>query len=130
MQIQDFVTGTLKQIIDGVHAAQNYANTKDDSNAVVNPVLNSQLFCDPTEVSFDLAVTTTESNEVSGRGEGGGTIKILSAKAGAEVSNSSEKENISRVKFSVKVSLPSTPKTQFTSREDTKALARGRTYSR
>ena len=74
MQLRDFVAETIKEVIDGVVAAQAYAKEK---GAVVNPKLNfhnynQDLLLDsatgqPTRsISFDVGVTAAEGTKTQG----------------------------------------------------------------
>jgi hypothetical protein len=59
MDLKDFVSETIKQIVDGVSASQQSAQTK---GAVVVP------YSEGTEkVEFDVAVTAVEGTETSGK---------------------------------------------------------------
>ncbi len=113
MDVKEFVSETITQIIDGVEDAQKRVKGTTKSDAIVNPRLGNALFADPTVVAFDIVVTTTENKELHGKGSGKGSIAVFSAKAEAEVSNSNTSENMSRVNFDVKVSLPSVSSEQY-----------------
>jgi len=112
MKLDDFVSETLKQIIKGVVAAQEYGNTQ---NAKVNPVSarfhgNSEghSYCRETglplqKVEFNVAVTVTEEKTSANDGESVGSISVTSAS-----SNSSQNSSVSRIQFEVPVLLPIT----------------------
>ena len=113
MELKDFVSETIKSIIEGVKEAQS---TAEQNDALVNPgglmrntsnVSNNALWDNSTNVyaqpvSFDVAVTVEE------KAGGKGSIKILggilNAEAGGEGGVSSGIAN--RVQFIVPVMLP------------------------
>jgi hypothetical protein len=74
IELRDFIAETIKEVIDGVVAAQAHAKEK---GAAVNPKLNfhnqnQDLFLDmatgqPTQsISFDVAVTVAEGTKTQG----------------------------------------------------------------
>jgi hypothetical protein len=110
MQLRDFVAETIKEVIEGVVAAQAYAKEK---GAVVNPKLNfhnynQDLLLDsatgrPTRsISFDVAVTAAEGTKTQGG------IAVFTGVLGLGSKGQSEKSNetVNRIQFSVPVSLP------------------------
>lgn len=111
MKLEEFVAETLKQIINGVVEAQEFAK---DKGAVVVPKglmnfsTNSPNYADkyrenPAQViEFDVAVTTTEKNETSGKA--GVFVSIL--KAGVEGKDGIENSTNSRLKFYIPINLP------------------------
>lgn len=110
MKLDDFVSQTLKQIIDGVSVAQEYGRSK---NADINPAsarfhskTEGLIFCQETgiplqNVEFDVAVTVAESQTSSNGNPSVGAISVSSSTE-AITQNSS----ISRIKFKVPVLLP------------------------
>lgn len=114
MKLDDFVSETLKQIIKGVVAAQEYGNTQ---NAKVNPITarfhgntEGQTFCQETgvplqKVEFNVAVTVTEEQTSANDGESVGSISVSSSS-----SSSSQNSSVSRIQFEVPVLLPTTGK--------------------
>lgn len=110
MELKDFVSETIKQLIDGVVVAQEYASTK---GAKVNPQLlfrtdqGMQMWEKKTgqpaqSIEFDVALTASEGSKA----QGGVGVMIgvfgLGTKGQLEESN----QKINRIKFSVPVSLP------------------------
>ena len=77
MKLEEFIAETLKQIINGVTEAQEYSETK--GGQIIPPGLlnfatgGQNIYADkyrenPAQViDFDVAVTTIEKNEVSGK---------------------------------------------------------------
>ncbi|BDM64134.1 hypothetical protein NFHSH190041_15860 [Shewanella sp. NFH-SH190041] len=112
MKLDDFVSETLKQIINGVSVAQEYGATK---NAKVNPIsarfhssTEGQAFCQETgvplqHVSFDVAVTVTQEQTSS---DGGGQVGSISVSP--DSTNNSQNSSVTRIKFDVPVLLPTT----------------------
>ena len=113
IQLKDFISESIKQIIQGVQSAQNFAKK---NNATVAPAgvygvsaeYTSQLgiigkgedYLIP--VDFDIAVTASESEEASGG------VGVLVSVLGVSVRGKSEETSstISRIKFIVPISLP------------------------
>jgi len=110
MQLDEFVSQTLKQVIDGVSAAQSYGKSK---NANINPSsarMDSKAagysFCVETgiplqDVEFDVAVTVTESIETSEGDKNVGAISVSSLNQ-----SSNQSSSVSRIKFKVPILLP------------------------
>lgn len=99
MELQNFITETLKQIVEGVQGAQKYIATKQ-INATIQPKKSQEKI---ETVEFDVAVTSIESNQ---SGISGG-IKVASIfNIGGEGKNLSSEQNISRIKFKVQIELP------------------------
>jgi hypothetical protein len=110
IELHDFVSETIKQVIDGVVTAQEYAKQK---NAVVNPQLNyhiqnqdlliDQATKQPVQsISFDVAVTAAEGTKTQGG------IAVFTGMIGLGSKGQSEKSNemINRIQFSVPLALP------------------------
>lgn len=110
MELRDFVAETIKQVIDGVVTAQQYAAEK---NCVVNPQLgfhtqNETLMIDratsqPVQsISFDVAVTAAEGSKTQGG------IAVFAGAFGLASKGQSDRSNetVNRIQFSVPVSLP------------------------
>lgn len=110
MQFDDFVSQTLKQIIDGVSTAQEYARSKraniNPSSARFHSSTEGSIFCQNTgiplqNVEFDVAVTVAESQKNNNGNPSVGEISVTSSNE-ATTQNSS----VSRIKFKVPVLLP------------------------
>lgn len=110
MQLENFVSQTLKQIIDGVSSAQTYSETK---NAKINPSTarmdgkaTDYSYCMETYVplqgvEFDVAVTVKEASSTSDGGDNIGEISVTSASQ-----ESNQNSSVSRIKFKVPILLP------------------------
>lgn len=111
MDLRDFVSETLTQIVEGVKSAQSKAA---ESGATVNPHLTTaheqagkQGFLWTGDayaqvVQFDVALTVTEGTGTKGGiGVFAGAINL-----GSSGQSQNESSSVSRVKFSVPLSLP------------------------
>ena len=94
MDIKEFISQTLKQIIDGVKDAQEHAEGK---NAVVVPY-----YGDRQKIDFDVAVTVVEGKETGGKAG----ISVWSIGAGVTGKTESSSSTVSRIKFEIPVELP------------------------
>lgn len=115
MELKEFVSESLKQIIDGVIDAQTYAQSKGASiipsrmvyaHAGNNPVIRSDLRGDlkkPVQImEFDVAVTVTQA------GEAKAGLGIFSGVLGIGGQAKFEDGNVvaNRIKFSVPFLFP------------------------
>jgi hypothetical protein len=108
MDVEQFVSLSLNQIMNGVIAAQNTA--KSIENARVNTPLYVKteegkfinFEARTTEVQFDIAVTTS----VEAGSEFRAGILVASFGAGADRTKSSSSQAVSRLKFSVFITCP------------------------
>lgn len=109
MNLEEFISDTLTQIIKGVKKADDEAKTIGGGGRVNPPVMDpgnktrTALFGNPYQttdmVEFDIALTV--SNEATGGGKVS-LVHIASIRGEASSTNTS----ISRVKFKVPVALP------------------------
>lgn len=110
MELQKFIESAIRQIIDGVSAAQADAALK---RASVNPAIHSA--AQATEVlgttadgvrvlklSFDVAVTAAESSEA----KGGAGVNVAGFSVGGGAGASDRSERVSRIQFMVPIALP------------------------
>jgi hypothetical protein len=98
MKLGDFVSETLKELINGVKTAQKHALSK---GARINPhtVVNRE---NQQTVEFDVAVTTTEGTQTkSGIGVFVGPVGL-----GSQGQSDSANSSVSRIRFSIKIILP------------------------
>jgi hypothetical protein len=114
MELKDFVSETLIQIIKGVKVAQEqskqygakinptltYVELGDFRTHMVTPTGNSTspVFL----VDFDVAITAVEGEGV----KGGGGLSIAAMRIGAEAESTASNTQQSRVKFIVPITLP------------------------
>jgi|SRR5882672_695411 len=111
ISLKDFVTETLRQVIDGVKAAQENAEKTGarvsgknitcwkNQGMVLYDASTDQL---ATQIEFDVAVTTSDS----GRGQAGVGIFVGGLGVGTKAETATASQSISRIKFSVPILLP------------------------
>jgi hypothetical protein len=99
LELRDFVSETIKQVIDGVVAAQQYATGK---KASVNPQTDRYRLPTPQSISFDVAITAAKGTKTQGG------IAVFTGAFGLGSKGQSERSNeiVNRIQFSVPVSLP------------------------
>ncbi len=114
MELDKFISETLKKIIDGINEAQKYAETKGakitGENIHLNPRSKGNIttyFDDKgheliENISFDIAVTTKES----GLAEGKVGIFVGQLGIGTKGQIENESNSINRIQFSVPLYLP------------------------
>lgn len=103
MELREFVSMSLLQIIDGVRDAQKAAVAGGDE-VIVNPLryhgrILPGMVTETEVVEFDVALT------VEGTTNKGGKISVWSV-VSASAGTSKKNTEVSRVKFSVRVALP------------------------
>ncbi len=118
MTLQEFITESLKSIINAVTDIQDFAN---DKKAIINPARsdagtskgenmwmwrgNGRDGIRPvTKIDFDVAVVV--GNEENSKIGGGLNIQIF--KASAEAKSADTNQTTSRISFSIDVALPET----------------------
>ena len=111
MELKDFVTETLKQVIEGVKAAQNFAK---ENGGQINPKgiamsassTHPQLYGSKGElvqlIEFDVAVTTTEEDKA----KGGTGIFVGAFGIGVQGESGNQNSAINRIQFKVPIILP------------------------
>lgn len=116
MELKEFITETLSQIIDGVSEVQEKYKNR---NILICPDdiqgTNDNLYIDDEEryscytkmtrvqqIDMDIAISVTEKD---GNKSGIGIAKIISAGISSE--SIQQNESISKIKFSIPVVLPS-----------------------
>lgn len=113
MQLDTFITETLKSIVKGVKDAQGFAQ---DNGARINPHIgkwdvdktkttyfgNEEGARALSSIDFDIAVTVSTQQEIGGQGG----INVFSFKLGGSLSDKDVNETVSRIKFSINVALP------------------------
>lgn len=110
MELKDFVSVTIKQLIDGVVEAQGYAAEK---GALVNPsvvltfgdskgVVTDRHGNSGQLIEFDVALTTTEGDQY----KGGLGIFVGPVGVGTQGQADFQNSTVSRIKFVLPVFLP------------------------
>lgn len=117
MELRDFIKESLVQIIQGVSDAQHQIQAATSQGAISprirndwstldkKGVLYNQDGCPLQTVEFDVAVTATEGTGT----KGGIGIAVGFLGLGSQGQSSASRENISRIKFAVPISLPTHP---------------------
>ncbi len=113
MELKDFVSQTIKQLIDGILEAQEYAK---DKNALINPSIEvmggphgKSYLLDAysremvNEISFEVGLTVTEGSTTDS-GAKIGVASFLSVNGGKEVVSSTV--NLNKISFSIPIALP------------------------
>jgi hypothetical protein len=91
MDLQTFVTRTLKEVIEGIRDAQKEGIRVSAASA--------------EDVDFDVAVTVNEASDK----KGGGGLFVAGFGVGAQGSSSLSNSTVSRIKFKVPVFFPDDP---------------------
>ena len=114
MNLDTFISETIKSMIKGVKDSQQYAR---DNGGRINPIrvqgyvktdyesvyFGKEEKARPlTNIEFDIAVTTSSQDE----SELGGSIKVLSIGVGGKGASTNSNETISRIKFTIGIALP------------------------
>jgi hypothetical protein len=109
MNLDTFITESLKAIIKGVKETQDFAH---QNKASINPQLAgwdmNKTYATKddlravTPIDFDIAVTASNENESGGNAG----INVLSFSLGGKLSDKKLTETVSRLKFTVNVALP------------------------
>lgn len=109
MDVKQFVEASLRQIIEGVIAAQEGDNGKNVNAALsfvpdgsAGNLIHSGTYGTFTRVDFDIGVSA--ESETKGGGKGGVDLKVVSLGIGGEGIRKTGSE--SRLRFSVPVRLP------------------------
>jgi hypothetical protein len=114
MELDKFISQTLNSIVKGIKDSEDFAR---ENGARINPHVGkwdqdkiSTTYFDKEEgakaisrISFDIAVTAANEQEVGGQGG----INVLSLKLGGKLSDKETEETVSRIQFNINVALPS-----------------------
>jgi hypothetical protein len=111
MQLDTFISETLKAIVKGVKDSQEFAHEK---GARINPVRvrareGTYVFYGDedgyralSKIEFDIAVTVSSQQE-TGANAG---IKVYALNIGGKKADTDLNETVSRIKFDIEVALP------------------------
>jgi hypothetical protein len=108
MELKDFISKSITEIIDGVTEAQSYAKSKGakvnptDFNSSSGPKYYLNNGGMGQEIEFDVAVVVSETSE----GKIGAGINVWGVGIGGHSTTGEESSTTSRIKFSVLVFLP------------------------
>ena len=112
MELKDYITETLTQIIQGVKDAQKFASENDSkvNSKNVNlfykgdmPVysdLNNENYAQM--IDFEIAINVTEDNNK----KGGVGVFLGSLGVGGQIENQLSNNTVNRIKFSIPIFLP------------------------
>lgn len=119
MQLKDFISGTISQIVESVFELQEKYKGKD---VIINPdttLISAGEYTLPHNVAecpksnriiqfleMDIALTVTENNDINA---GVGIANIIKTEAKTDNMTS----NISSVKFNIPIGLPATSTVEF-----------------
>jgi len=111
MLLQQFISKTLKDIIDGITDAQKYASEK---GAEINPTIESPNADNKrilynysqglvvSEIEFDVAVTTSDEKKT----QGGISVFAGAINLGSRGQSEAQNTSVSRIKFSIPIQFP------------------------
>lgn len=104
MELKEFVTETLRQIIDGVVEAQAYAGGR--GSVIGYDKARATKSESPQVVEFDVVVTVQDGVQTKGGAGVAAGVLVLGSQAASDRSNQSS----SRIRFAVPLYLPVQPK--------------------
>ncbi len=118
MNLEEFVTESLVQLVEGVSTAQ----LRIHKGATINPKQRSTkprsveygTGIPVQEIEFDIAVTVDEGKQTKG---GIGVVAGVFA-LGSQGQSSAATQSVSRIKFSVPISFPHVNKPEYMSERD------------
>lgn len=93
MELKEFVSQTLIQIIEGIKIAQNHS-TETNADIASGGVYE--------KIEFDVAVTTTDTTEA----RVGAGIFVAAVSLGAQAKGGVTNQTLSHIRFSVPMYLP------------------------
>lgn len=106
MKLEDFVSETLKEVMQGVKKSQATSNEHGGCIAPHYLKLSENMY----KIEFDIAVTTTEGTSTqSGVGVFVGPVAL-----GSKGHSDASSQSLSRIKFSVPVTYPRQTQTAVT----------------
>jgi hypothetical protein len=114
IELKDFISESLKQIVDGVLAAQEYAKDKkaqimpgNIQIAINNKIADGFMYTSGDGVAnlieFDIAVSASEAAQTKS-GAGGALVTVLSASVQGQ--SEASRATVSRIRFTLPVVLP------------------------
>ncbi len=127
MDIQEFITEAVKQIVIGVSNANeeivSYGALLPDTSCALN-LENFQYYEEDgvrriiTEINFDIAVTVVQNKNSST----GGGIKVCGINLGADDSTNNSNQTSSRVQFKLNLVLPPTNSVKYNGKTENAKL--------
>jgi hypothetical protein len=112
MELKEFIKSSIQAIVD---ACGELKRENEESEVLINPTQSTSMGSDEfvnhdgillsvSRIDFELAVTVDASDQI----EGGGKISVLAANLGGSGKTETKHVEASKIKFSLRVSLPST----------------------
>lgn len=101
MDVKDFVSSSLQQIIEAVEETQRSLQEKK-STAEINPNDTEGIKRNLHPVEFDMSVTVTDEGEM----KAGGKLKIMSLGVDGAASKMNQNELVHQLKFTIPVAMP------------------------
>ncbi len=107
MELKEFISSTLCQIIDGIKDAQEkhdaFINPKQSRKGPTKEVYIQDEYGKPiTDISFDIAVTAEDKSDA----EGGAKISVMSLGFGGKMSETNLSKTASRIQFEIPICYP------------------------
>ena len=116
MNLDEFISESLMQILQGIRTAQQNTNEMGPGIGIINPKWGTA----PdhatyiSEVGFDIAISAVDQQ--TGGGKAG--LKVLSVEVGGARETSTERSSVSRVSFRLPVSFPAVTVTDVPPRDE------------
>lgn len=114
MDLKDFISETISSIADAtIELQEKYASksvlinppSAQSGSNVYHPGSDNYTYRHVRDIAFDVAVTV--GRETTGGAKAG--LKVMSVEIGGAADHSTASENVSRVQFSIPITLPPTP---------------------
>lgn len=103
MELKDFISTSLKEIVDGISEAQEYAKKK---GAIINPshysVDLNKAYTDLHNINFSILVSSGDQNNA----EGGAGIFVGPVTLGGKVGSSEANQATNRIEFDIPIKYP------------------------
>jgi hypothetical protein len=103
MELSEFVSKTLQQIVNGVNAARDEKGNKCiNPSAQVDRGAKSRWGHTIHDIDFDVAVTVQDTLG----SEGGAKISVMGMSVGGKVDSAALTQTVTRIKFVIPISFP------------------------
>jgi hypothetical protein len=100
MELDEFISKTLQQIVDGVESARRAKGNEIVNPTVVGIIPSGKSYVNERlihYIDFDVAVTVQDSRDT----QGGGKISVLGMNLGGKMDASTQSQTVTRIKFDV-----------------------------
>lgn len=91
-ELQEFVAGTLKAVMDGISEVQPSAKMRSPFGS------GTHAYNAPKKIEFDIAVSADRTDSA----KGGFSVKVLSVGAGVGAEGETSQSRVTRIKFAVR----------------------------